>query len=258
MIASLGMYDRPQAMAANDRYWALIRDGLRARGVAAPEALTRGEDAYWPAWTAPELVFSQTCGLPFRSTLYEQVTLIGSPDYGLPGCPPGHYNSVFVARKSDPRKSVAEFDGASFAFNEYVSQSGWAGPRNHAAAIGITLVETLESGAHFDSARAVVNGLVDIAAIDCHTWSMLTRWEPWSAELKELETIAPTPATPYITAKGADADLFFDVVQAAIEALVPEDRATLRLKGIVRVPASAYLAVPTPERQKMSQPVQVA
>lgn len=40
MIASLGMYDRPETMAANDRLWALVRDGLRARGIAAPEALT--------------------------------------------------------------------------------------------------------------------------------------------------------------------------------------------------------------------------
>jgi hypothetical protein len=29
MIASLGMYDFGPAIAANDRLWALIRDGLR-------------------------------------------------------------------------------------------------------------------------------------------------------------------------------------------------------------------------------------
>ena len=54
MIASLGMYDFGAAQAANDRLWALIRDGLRARGIAAPEALTRGEHAYWDAWAAQE------------------------------------------------------------------------------------------------------------------------------------------------------------------------------------------------------------
>ena len=64
MIASLGMYDRTETAAANDRLWAGIRDGLRARGIAAPEALTRGDGAYWPAWQAPDLVLSQTCGFP--------------------------------------------------------------------------------------------------------------------------------------------------------------------------------------------------
>lgn len=248
MIASLGMYDRPQMMAANDRYWALIRDGLRARGLAAPDALTRGDAAYWPAWTAPDLVFSQTCGLPFRTRLQGQVTLVGSPDYGLPGCPPGHYHSVFVVRKSDPRGSLAEFDGAQFAVNEYVSQSGWAAPQNHARSLGITLVEALESGAHINSARAVQEGLVDVAAIDGHTWSMLTTWEPWTADLKELDRTPPTPAPPYVTGLGTDADLVFDAVSAAIAALLPDDRATLGLRGIARIPAARYLAVPTPER----------
>jgi len=93
MIASLGMYDRPETMAANDRLWALVRDGLRARGIAAPEALTRGAGAYWQAWEDPALVLSQTCGFPYRAKLHGKVTLVASPDYGLQGCPPGYYCS---------------------------------------------------------------------------------------------------------------------------------------------------------------------
>ena len=64
MIASLGMYDRAETSAANDRFWALIRDNLRDAGESAPDALTRGADAYWTAWQSPELSFSQTCGVP--------------------------------------------------------------------------------------------------------------------------------------------------------------------------------------------------
>ena len=89
MIASLGMYDRPETAAANDRLWAGIRDGLRSHGIAAPDTLTRGANAYWDAWTAADLVFSQTCGFPFRARLHDHVTLIGTPDYGLPDCPDG-------------------------------------------------------------------------------------------------------------------------------------------------------------------------
>ena len=103
MIASLGMYDRAEAQASNDRLWGLIRDGMRDHGLAAPQALTRGAGAYWDAWMAPDLVLSQTCGFPYRARLHDKVTLIGTPDYGVAGCPAGHYCSVYVARADDGR-----------------------------------------------------------------------------------------------------------------------------------------------------------
>ncbi|MFN3646541.1 MAG: hypothetical protein ACK4S2_08505, partial [Gemmobacter sp.] len=70
MQASLPMYDRPEVQAANDRLWAGIRDRLRAAGLAAPETLVRGRWPLWDHWTAPDLVLSQTCGLPYRSRLH--------------------------------------------------------------------------------------------------------------------------------------------------------------------------------------------
>ena len=59
-------------------------------------------------------------------------------------------------------------------------------------------------------------------------------------------TDPPTPALPYIAAKGADADACFDAVQAAIAGLSQDDRDTLLLRGLVRIAAQDYLAVPTP------------
>jgi ABC-type phosphate/phosphonate transport system substrate-binding protein len=247
MIASLGMYDRVETAAANDRLWANIRDGLRAEGVAAPDVLTRGEHAYWNTWTSPDLVFSQTCGFPFRAKLHGHVTLIGTPDYGLPGCPPGYYTSVYVARQTDARQTLAEFSGAKFAYNEPMSQSGWAAPQNHATSIGLHLPPTVESGGHRLSAIAVAEGRADIAALDALTWELLCQYDSFATSLKEIaRTSPPTPALPFITAKGADADLYFHVVPAAIAALSPDDKAILHLKGLVRIPVETYLAVPTP------------
>jgi len=164
VIASLGMYDRAETAGANDRLWAGIRDGLRARGIAAPEALTRGEHAYWDAWQSPDLVFSQTCGYPFRARLHGSVTLIGTPDYGLPDCPAGHYYSVFVARAEDPR-DLAALATTRFAFNEDLSQSGWGAPQNHAVAHGLPPFRpAVRSGGPRLSALARAEGRADFPA----------------------------------------------------------------------------------------------
>lgn len=246
MIASLGMYDFGPLQGPNDRLWALIRDRLRTRGIEAPDALTRGETAYWDAWQSPDLILSQTCGYPFRARLHPHVTYVGTPDFGVEGCPPGHYRSVFVARVDDPRQSFADFDGARFAYNELLSQSGWAAPQTHAAKLGIHLPPTLQTGAHRLSAKAVAEGRADIAALDAVTFALLPPIEPAMARLKEVDRTDPTPGLPFITAKGRNPEPIFAAVSEAIAALAPEDRATLHLQGFVRIPVESYLAVPNP------------
>lgn len=246
MIASLGMYDFGGAMAANDRLWALIRTGLRGRGIAAPEALTRGEHAYWDAWTAPDLILSQTCGYPFRARLHDKVTYVGTPDFGVEGCPPGYYRSVFVARSDDPRQTLADFNGARFAYNEALSQSGWAAPQTHAAKLGISLPPQLQTGGHRLSAHALAEGKADLAALDAVTFALLQDSDPVVGRLKVVGLTDPTPGLPCITATGHDPQPIFDAVSEAIAALDPVDRGVLRLKGFVRLAEADYLAVPNP------------
>jgi ABC-type phosphate/phosphonate transport system substrate-binding protein len=246
MIASLGMYDFGPMMAANDRLWALIRDRLRARQIAAPEALTRGEGAYWPAWQAPDLLLSQTCGYPFRARLHDRVTYVGSPDYGIEGCPPGHYRSVFVVRADDPRQRLEDFDGARFAYNEDLSQSGWAAPQTHAARLGLRLPPTVRTGGHLLSANAVAEGAADIAALDAVTHALLLATDPSIHRLRVIDATIPTPGLPLITAPGGPAGDLFAAFADAVADLSPQDRATLHLRGIVRIPVAAYLAVPNP------------
>lgn len=246
MIASLGMYDLAPMQGANDRYWALIRDGMRAAGLSAPDGLTRGPDAYWPAWQSADLVLSQTCGLPFRARLHGRVTLIGTPDYGLEGCPPGYYRSLFVARADDPRRTLADFDNARLAYNEDLSQSGWGAPWNHATAAGLRWSSVLQTGAHRASSRAVIDGEADLAAIDALTWALLVRHESWPQHLSVIEATTPTPGLPYIAAPGVDADAMFGIIARAIDDLQPDDRDLLHLRGIVRIAPQQYLAVSIP------------
>jgi hypothetical protein len=195
MIASLPMYDRPETAAANDRLWAGIAQALAAEGIAAPVALDRAT-GLWEAWTSPDLLLSQTCGLPFRSRLHSVVTLVATPVCDLPGTPPGHYHSVLVARRTDPRRSLAEFDGATLAMNEAMSQSGWAAPAAEAAAAGIAFGATRTTGTHRASARAVAEGKAHLAAIDGLTWRMIRRWDDFAGALKEIGTTRSTPRCP--------------------------------------------------------------
>ncbi len=246
MIASLGMYDFGPAAGANDRLWAGIRDRLRAAGLRAPEELTRGEAAYWPAWESPDLLLSQTCGYPFRARLHGRVTLVGTPDYGLPGCPPGHYRSVFVARSVDPRADLQDFAGAPMAFNEDMSQSGWAAPAQYLLSLGLTPVPRLRTGSHRGSAEAVAAGRADLAALDALTWEMMQGLDQAAGRLKVVAATTPTPTLPFIAGPGRDGAALFAELQQAVAALHPDDRAALRLRGMVAIPAEAYLAVPTP------------
>ena len=246
MIASLGMYDFGPVMAVNDRLWALIRDRLRADGIDAPDALTRGEGAYWQAWQSPDLLLSQTCGYPFRARLQGKVSYVGTPDFGVEGCAPGYYRSVLVARVDDQRGTVADFDGARFAYNEPLSQSGWAAPQTHAAKLGIKLPPALQTGGHRLSAEAVAAGRADIAALDAVTYRLLKTHTPEMAGLKVVGLTDPTPGLPYITDLGRDPDPIRAATRDAIAALTAEDRDILGLRGLVRIPVESYLAVPNP------------
>ena len=91
----------------------------------------------------------------------------------------------------------------------------------------------------------MAEGLAELAAIDALTWRLISEFEDVSA-VRVVGATDPTPALPYITAKGRDAGAIFDAVACAIDRLSPQDRARLHLRGIVRIPADAYLAVPVP------------
>lgn len=246
LIATLGMYDRAENAGAHDRLWALMRDALRDMGQEAPTALTRGDLAFMAGWIAPNLLFSQTCSLPFRAQLSGQVQIIAAPDYALPDCPAGHYRSVYIARKSAGFSCVAEAAGLDFAYNEALSHSGWAAPFADHQARGLALRPTLRTGAHRLSAQAVAKGRADYAALDALSWVMIQRYDGFARDLAVIGHTPPSPALPYITAQGRDAAALRAALGQAIAALGAEDRASLHLSGIMDIPASAYLALPIP------------
>jgi ABC-type phosphate/phosphonate transport system substrate-binding protein len=242
MIASLPMYDRPETAATNDKLWALVRERLGF----GPETLNRDGDI-WDHWQSPDLVLSQTCGMPYRTGLHGKVAIVGTPDHGLQGLAAGYYRSVLVAHKDDRRNEFSAFQGATLAYNGTTSQSGWAAPLNHAADLGIKLAIGPKTGAHAHSARAVAERRAEIAALDMVSWEMLRRWDGFSQDLKIVGVTPETPALPFITALTNDAGQIRRALEGAIAALSVEDRTLICLQGVTWIAPQDYLAVPNPE-----------
>ena len=131
MIAALPMYDRADNAAAHDALWFAIRAALIACDLQAPAELDR-EIGLMEAWTHPELILGQTCGMPFRTRLHDRVTLVATFDYALPETPNGYYRSHFVTRADEAGVTQQDFIARRFAYNQSDSHSGWAGPQNWA------------------------------------------------------------------------------------------------------------------------------
>ena len=235
-LAYLGFYDMPPVQPANDAYWAAIR----ARLGYGPDRLSRPDDL-WPVWRAPNLLLGQTCSLPYRAHLHDRVQLVGTPDFGLPGCPPGHYRSAIVVRRGErPR------DGARLGINDAFSQSGWGNPRAWLVEQGITPGPILATGGHARTVVALAEGRVDMAGIDLLSWTMLDELGLLPAGLEIVGHTAPSLGTPYITAPGNDADAIAAAITAAISDLPDPVRRALHLRGLVRHDPAAYLAEATP------------
>ena len=233
MIAALPMYDRPENAAAHDALWALIRDGLRARGIDAPDALDR-ETPYDETWARPDLVLGQICNLPWRARFRDRVTLIGASDYGLPGAGPGEYYSLVVARADDPAP------GPRFALNDPLSNSGWDAGQDWARRNGVPIRPALVTGSHAESLRAVAEGRADLAAIDAVTWRNLQRWDPLARQVRVLDRTAASPGQSFITRAGQDPAPYREAVAQAIADLPAAASELLGLRAIVALPLSAY------------------
>lgn len=246
MIASLMMYQRPELAEANDNLWALIRKGLAAAGVDSPATLSQDAEEFF-VWKNTDLVLSQTCGMPYRKWLHDKVVLVGTPDYGLEGCPAGYYRSAMIVRTDDTRTEISQFEDAIFAYNQTFSQSGYAAPFQHMKARGFWFENRLEVDQHLEAARAVATGRADIASLDAVTWRNIAAFDAFAAEVRVLEWTVPTPGLPLITAMGNNADVLFAAVAGAIDALDAPSKSLLGLNGIVKIAKDEYLNVPNPD-----------
>ncbi|MEM6938548.1 MAG: PhnD/SsuA/transferrin family substrate-binding protein [Pseudomonadota bacterium] len=239
--ASLAMYNHPEVQGATEQFWCRIAEALRAEGIHAPTKLSKGGlgSAFW---RDPDLVLSQTCGYPYRIFLKNHVNFVGTPDYGLLGCPPGHYHSVIVVHAGSPYVRANDLDRALFAYNDMESQSGFHGPLSWAHGAGVTLIPTLNTEAHSASARAVAEGKADVAGIDGVTWKLIERYDAVAKHLRVVARTNPVPGLPLICAKRFEAETIASSLSAAIDTLDMEVKEALMITGLSDLRASDYTA----------------
>lgn len=253
MYAALPMYDRIEVRATTDALWRGIRDGLRAQGLFAPDALDRESDMEM-AWLRPDLLLSQTCGLPYVRRLRGKVQLVGAVDLGLDGIAPGDYCSRIVVRSGDlaAHRQLADYRGKCCAVNAPASQSG-AGTLRHLVLpllkSGRFFGQTRMTGSHFASITAVAERRADIAAVDAGTWRLALRYLPAAQELAVLTSSAPTPGLPLITRLGGPAEALFRAVGGALAGLTPEQRDAIGIHGIVPRAAEDFAVIAEWDRQ---------
>ena len=243
--ASLPMYDRPELREAHDAYWAAIHQSLESSGVESPAKLERNGFGL-DFWSDGNLIFSQTCGLPYRKYLHDKVGLVATPDFGIEGCPEGYYRSYFVVRKSDDEADFAKYLTRTFAYNEPDSQSGFVAAWNHLKPRNQWFDDFIETGAHVESARHVATMKADIAAIDAVTWRLIRKYEDFADELCVIEETAPTPGLPYITSLANDPGVVNAAVMRAVSGLSSDVLKALGIRSIVSIPKAAYLNIPVP------------
>lgn len=239
MIASLPMYARPSNRGAHDRLWGLIRDGLRDRKIKAPQELNHQIDPM-EGWASANLVLSQICNLPYRVRFRDRVTMIGASDYGLSGCAPGYYQSVFVVRQDCTARDPADMAKSRLAYNDRLSQSGYGSAQIWAQSRGFLFDPALVTGSHRASLEAVAQGTADIAAIDAQTWWMEQQENPLALKVKVIGQTLQSPGMTFVTRGGEDPAPYFAAIHDAIAALPPDDSRKLGLKGIIALPQTAY------------------
>ena len=240
-VVSLPMYDWPEVGATVDRFWAAIRESLVEVGIDAPATRTRPVESI-EHWRDPALLLSQTCGLPLRRHLLDDVAVIGAFDHRLPDTPPGHYHSAIIVPVDHPAETITDLVGATAAVNGGDSQSGHAALRHALIDHPAAVTQGIRSGSHRASIVLVADGTVDVAAIDAVSWAMAVTHEPAAARCRVLARTLATPGLPLVTAASNREHLAHLrlAVAHAIAGLSAGDREALHVHALIAASADDY------------------
>lgn len=146
------------------------------------------------------------CGLPYILEAHSVEALAAPVMAGERyGDRPVYFSDV-VVRADSPFERFEDLRGASWAYNEPGSHSGYNLVRYHLASIGERrdfFGSVIGSGAHQRSLRMVVEGLVDASAIDTTVLEEELRAHPELASgFRVIGTLGPSPIQPLVGSRG--------------------------------------------------------
>lgn len=150
---------------------------------------------------------------------------------------PVYFSDVIVARDA-PFASFADLRGASWAFNEPRSHSGYGITRYTLVRMGETggfFGSVIDAGFHQTSIRMVAEGKVDASAIDSQVLEVELRDHPELGErIRVIESLGPSTIQPVTVARRLAEGLRREIQNALLEmGDYPDGRRGLEL-GLVR------------------------
>ena len=187
------------------------------------------------------------CSLPFVELSRQgppPVEVIAAPvlEGERYGGKPVYYSDVIVAADA-PFRTFADLKGASWAYNEPRSHSGYGITRYTLVRMGETsgfFGKVVEAGFHQDSIRMVAEGEIDASAIDSQVLEVELRDHPELADrIRVIDSLGPSTIQPVTVARRLPAPLRDEIRKALLDmGDHPEGRKALHL-GMVRrfVPA---------------------
>ncbi len=153
-----------------------------------------------------EIQLCWLCGLPYvwkADSGAPQIELVATPVMAAPryGDQPVYFSDVVVNAHSR-FLSFGDLRGVSWAYNEQHSHSGYNVVRQHLARLGEThgyFGAAVESGAHQQSLRMIVDGTVAASAIDSTVLEAeFARSPRLRGAVRVIDTLGPSPMPPWV------------------------------------------------------------
>ncbi|WP_271271598.1 phosphate/phosphite/phosphonate ABC transporter substrate-binding protein [Aliamphritea hakodatensis] len=194
LIASLPWYDLSTSHPQLDDFWRTARACLASHLQEGSDLLPRQLDRTTPLesqWQSPDLLISQCCGPDLFTPHAGELIPVARPVFSDLDCQPGNYFSHIVTAAS-PRS------GKRLVVNSPSSRSGCNALLEWFAAQGWQADQYLISGSHEASLQLIRDGLADYAAIDAHSWNLLSQADTDNG-IVIIDRSSEAPAPPYVT-----------------------------------------------------------
>lgn len=183
------------------------------------------------------------CGLPYIWKIDQEnphIELLAAPVMRADRYQnrPIYFSDVVVHRDSD-FYTFSDLRGASWAYNEPHSHSGYNITRYHLASLGETkgyFHKVVEAGAHQNALEMVLKRQIDAAAIDSTVLELELALKP---EIKKyfriIESLGPSPIPPWVIQKSVPIDIRKAIQGSLIKMhTIPEGGAILSRGQIAR------------------------